>query len=197
MTLGRRRRSLAGLGCVLVPGWIAAAALLPVAPDSGAMSHELLAGRAHGKLAVKNSLDGVRIVSGTNLTPGDSEQGSVWIKNVGAGARLELSKRRLRDWLGPNGGALSHVLCVRVFETRRRVPGRRVGRSRSLPRQIHGGRLAKMPAVDLGPRWRVGEARRYRFEVRWPNHGLPRGPARGDNEFQASRTRTTFVWRAR
>lgn len=197
MTLARRRLSLAGIAGVLVAGWVAAAALLPAAPDSRATGHDLLAGRAHGKLELKNSLDGVRIVSGENLRPGGSDEGSVRIKNVGEEARLELSRRKLRDRLGPNGGRLSHVLRVRVYELRRQVPGRRVSRSESRPRQIYGGRLAKMPKLDLGPRWREGEARRYRFTVLWPNHGVPKGPLRGDNEYQASRTRTTFVWRAR
>lgn len=139
---------------------------------------------AAGVLSQSNSKNGSAILTATGMRPTSSVTGTVTIANTGslAGA-YTLSKSQLTDIVGPNGGALSSVLTLKVED----ITG--------APRTIYSGRLAAMPAQRLGYFAR-GESRVYRFTVTFPDGGFPGGPRIGDNSFRGSAATVRYDWTA-
>ena len=136
-----------------------------------------------GNLSQSNSRPNVAILRAENMVPGDSETGDVTIKNSGdVTGNFRLESSGLEDTPGPNGGALSKALKLKIVDT-------------SANRVIYSGDFDRMPAKNLGS-WPAGQAHRYRFTVTFPDTGTPSSPTSGDNRYKDATTKIDFVWTA-
>jgi hypothetical protein len=134
---------------------------------------------AAGALRIADSRHEAAILKAPALGPGEAVAGVLTIQNLGAAARLELSRRHLTNTLGPAGASLGGVLRLRVSDV--------TARSRTI---VYRGALATMPTLHLGllpPR----ASRRYRFAASVPEPGLV------DNGLMGSRLRFDFRWQLR
>lgn len=112
---------------------------------------------------------GGAVLTARDLIPGDARTGEVTVTNVGdAGGAFALTEQ------APDGDPLSAVLDLVVEDLGRGV--------------VFSGKLGELGTVALGD-LAQGEARRYRFIVRFP-HGA------GDDVLQGAATSATFVWGA-
>jgi hypothetical protein len=128
-----------------------------------------------GSMSQDNSADDSAIMGAGDLLPGDSVEGSATIENVGdARGDFTLRVKDIEDEPGPNGGALSSWLALKVFE------GTEV---------IWSGPLGKLQA-NLGT-WSPGESHTYTFEITFPSAGTS-----VDDAYQGSRVTATFEWHA-
>lgn len=134
---------------------------------------------ATGALRIADSRRQAAILKAAALSPGGRVAGDLTIQNLGAAARLELSRRHLVETLGPLGASLAGALRLRVSDVTRR--------SRVI---VYRGVLAAMPTLHLGllpPR----ASRRYRFVASLPEPGLV------DNGLMGSRLRFDYRWQLR
>lgn len=139
-----------------------------------------------GSFAQLNSRAGLSIFTADSLAPGAAVTGAVTVTNAGTlGGRFTLSPADVSDTPGAGAGRLSERLALAVVDVT--VP--------SSPRTVYSGRLAAMPARQLG-RLRAGEARTYRFTATLPDGGPPPSATGGDNAYAGSSTRVRFVWNA-
>lgn len=128
-----------------------------------------------GSMSQVSTADDEAILTGQNLVPGQSVQGTASITNAGdASGDFTLSGEDLADVPGPNGGKLSSVLTVRIVES----PGGVV---------VYSGGLAAFDSVSLGT-WAPNEKRGYDVTVTLPDSA--------GNEFQGSEASVTFAWDA-
>jgi spore coat-associated protein N len=175
-----RRAAMSPIVCVLAAAGLVYAAGGPEEPAAPAPRTALAA----GVLSQSNSKAGSAILQAAGMKPGSSVTGTVTIRNTGTLAGdYTLSRSNLTDSRGPNGGALSSRLALRVEDVTR------------TPRTIYQGALATMAAQRLG-RFARGEGRTYRFTVTFPDGGFPAGPRVGDNSFRGSSTTVRYDWTA-
>jgi hypothetical protein len=172
---------------------IAYAASVPSIPGAPrAAVTPVLTAHAHGSLRIRNSLGGKPIVTADTIVPGQSRGGRVRIRNRGTQpVRLALARRRMAEAPGPNGGAPSGVVRVKLKRYVRSGNRRHSGKV-----MAYQGRLAKMPRVDLG-RLSAHRRHRYRLSLGMPDGGIPPSPTTGDNAYQGSTLSVDFVWLAR
>jgi Ca2+-binding RTX toxin-like protein len=139
--------------------------------------------RTGGAMSLSNSLDGVPVFAVSGLSPGESTTGEVTIGNGGSvpGA-MSLSAGNLLDAAGPNGGALSSRLRVRIDDVT----------ARSNLAVYEGG--FDGPANRRLPVLVPGDRRTYRFTATFPDGGTPLSEVSGDNIFQASSARVDYIW---
>ncbi len=157
---------------------LVAVAVMPAAagPDQGGA--RLTASADGNPLGVSNSKNGVAVLQAGGMFPGDPPvTGAVTIKNTGdVNGVFALGLDGLHDTAGPNGGALSEALDLRIDD---------VTTSSAAPAQKYAGKLGAMGSVALGeiPK---GAERTYLFTA-----SLPAG---ADDRYQGSSTSTGFVW---
>jgi hypothetical protein len=132
-----------------------------------------------GALRIADSRDEAAILEAPALRPGGSVAGSLTIENLGAPARLILSRRRLVETPDNGGASLADALRLRIHELT-------VG-SQEL---VYHGSLAAMPTLFLGS-LPGGARHRYRFVARLPEPGLV------DNGLMGSRVRFDYRWQLR
>jgi hypothetical protein len=134
---------------------------------------------AGGALRISDSRGEAAILRAPALAPGGSVVGTLTIGNLGAPARLELSRGRLAETLGPGGASLAAALRLRIRELT-------LG-SRTL---VYDGPLATMPTLHLGLLTTDAE-RRYRLVASLPEPGFV------DNSLMGARVRFDYRWRLR
>jgi hypothetical protein len=135
-------------------------------------------GQATGPLVATAPGDAAVLVA-EGLAPGVARTGEVTVTNVGdAAGAFALSAGDLADSVAP----LSEVLELAVDDV---TPGRPTA-------PVFAGHLDALTGVALGT-LAQGEARRYRFTVRFPS-GRPDDV---DDAYQGASTSVTFVWAAR
>jgi hypothetical protein len=133
-----------------------------------------------GILAHSNSRSGAAILTASGLRPGESRQGTVRITNTGdVDGDFFTSLSELVDAPGPNGGKLSDVLRLTVYDQFAGVT-------------LYNGLLKDMPTLDWGT-WSPTESHQYTFTVTFPDGGS----AGGDNAYQGSRTSVRVDWLSR
>jgi hypothetical protein len=130
-------------------------------------------GDATGPL-VATDLGGGAVLMTHDLVPGEVRSGEVTVTNAGdVGGAFALIEQDLEDTPSP-GGPLSAVVDLIVEDVVRGV--------------VFSGKLRELGTVPLGDLTQ-GEARRYRFTVRFPEGAL-------DDGLQGASTTATFVWGA-
>lgn len=176
-----KRRLLVVLLLVLVAAGVAIGSTAVFTSSSANPNNTVSA----GTLSQSNSKDNAAILTVTKIVPGQSENGTVTIKNTGdVSGQFSLSDSNLTDTPGPNGGKISSVLQLKVVDT-----------TNAIPRNIYNGQYDSMPKQDLGS-WGAGEAHDYKFTVTFPDSGKPPSPTTGDNAYIGSSTSITYNWDA-
>ncbi|HET7508353.1 MAG TPA: hypothetical protein VFJ53_08355 [Solirubrobacterales bacterium] len=173
---GRVTVAAAVLALVLA---LAAAALARSGPRLAEHRPLDVGASAGGALEIADSRGEAAILRAPALRPGGSVVGSLAITNLGAAARLELSRVHLVNTPGAGGASLGAALRLNIREIA-------VG-SQPL---VYSGLLTAMPTLHLGllP---AGAERRYRFVARLPEPGFV------DNGLMGSRLRFDYRWRLR
>ncbi|HEX5592112.1 MAG TPA: hypothetical protein VFX35_02050 [Solirubrobacterales bacterium] len=173
---GRATVAVAALALVIA---LASAALAWSEPQLAENRPVDVGASAAGALRIADSRGEAAILRAPALRPGGSVDGSLTIRNLGAPARLELSRRRLAQTPGAGGASLAGALRLRIRELT-------VGSSEI----VYRGLLAAMPTLHLGflP---AGAERRYHFVARLPEPGLV------DDGLMGSRLRFDYRWRLR
>jgi hypothetical protein len=138
-----------------------------------------VAASATGALHIADSRGEAAILKAPALRPGGAIAGALTIENLGAPARLALSRRHLVETSGSGGASLAAALRLRVRDLT-------VGAGTL----VYRGALAAMPTLPLGflP---TGAQRRYRFVASLPEPGLV------DNGLMGSRVRFDYRWQLR
>jgi hypothetical protein len=169
----RRLGPLAGplATATLALGTAAWAATGDVPLAAGDRARALAVGaQATGPL-VSNDREGSGILSAGALVPGEVETGQVTIGNAGdAAGAFTLSASGA-------SGPLADVLDLTVVDA-------------TDSQTVFAGKLATFTRASLGT-FAPGAARRYRFELAYPN-----GPAVADNALQGATTSVRFDWEA-
>jgi hypothetical protein len=176
MRPGRATLVAAALALTLA---LAAAALAWSEPRLGDNRPLGVKAAATGALRIADSRGEAAILEAPALRPGGRVAGSLTIENLGAPARLELSRSHLTERLGAGGASLAGVLRLRIRDLT-------VGAGTLLYR----GGLATMPTVRLGF-LATGAQRRYRFVARLPEPGFV------DDGLMGARVRFDYRWRLR
>jgi hypothetical protein len=141
-----------------------------------------------GDVVIQNSLEGLPIVSASNLQPGQTASGQVTLQNTGTvRGYFYLAPLDLVSPVGPGGGTLADNLIVRVNLTK----------SGTTTTKFNGP-LSKMGTITAG-RFSPGESGTYTFVVQAKNTGIPprptvSRPVRGDNKYQGTSASVTFGW---
>jgi hypothetical protein len=164
--------ALATIFLLLVIAGVASA--LPTDPQLGRMS-------AQGPVSLSSSKNGVALLQGTGIKPGDSVTGLVTLTNKGNRAgKLSLMLSGLRDTPGFYGGRLSSVLQLRIDDLS----------TGSAPVQTTLARTTPVALADLKGR----QTRTYKVTATFPDTGIPAGPALGDNAQQGSSVEIALAW---
>jgi hypothetical protein len=164
--------ALATIFLLLVIAGVASA--LPTDPKLGRMS-------AEGPVTLSSSRNGVALLQGTGIKPGDSVTGIVTLSNKGDRAgRLALMIRGLRDTPGFYGGRLSSVLQLRIDDLS----------TGGAPVQTTLARTTPVALADLKGR----QTRTYKVTATFPDTGIPVGPSLGDNAQQGSSVQVALAW---
>lgn len=159
----------------LVTAWLVAAVSLP-GPAADGPGLEMLASPSGNPLGLSNSKNGVAILGASNMKPGGSTNGTVTLTNTGSvDSDLALQRQNLHDTAGPNGGALSEVLQLKVENV-----------TKATPTTIYSGKLSTMPNVNLGAFPKKAPGQTYRFTVTLPKTA-------GDR-YESATTRVDYVW---
>ena len=167
------------------PGAAVATLILALAIAAGAFAlpkdAELGRMAADGPVTLSSSQNGVALLTGTGITPGDSVTGLITLSNKGDKAgRLALTLNGLRDTPGMYGGRLSSVLRLRIDD----LTGGRA------PIETTLARSAPIVLADLKGR----QARTYKVTATFPDTGMPAGPGLGDNAQQGSSVQVAMAW---
>lgn len=135
-----------------------------------------------GNLRHTNTRANAAVLTAADMAPGDTEQGTLGIRNTGdVNGDFTLRATDLVDTPGPNGGAFSEVLRLRVERT-------------TAPAStLYDGLLRDLPVLSLGT-WYPNQLVNFRFTVTFPDAGPAPSPTTGDNAYKRSRTSVTFVW---
>jgi Ca2+-binding RTX toxin-like protein len=169
------------LGAVALALAVIGCAVATIAGRSHAAPRVALA--ASGPIEVSNSLDGQAILTIEDLVPGESRSATVTIGNTGsAPGALRLAGSRPLDSPGPNGGALSPALMLKIADV-----------TRGSDLTIYSGRLSDLETAGL-PTLPPDDERTYRFAVTLPDGGVPATGWSGDNALQSSSTRVDYRW---
>ena len=156
---------------------LAAIGLAVAAPGRGHDPASASLSAASGAVGISNSLAGAAVLSGGDLRPGDSVEGTVTIGNDGdVAGRFVLAAPDVVDTPGPGGGALSGRVVLTVADL--------TGGT-----QLFSGLPADLAESDVGT-LEPGEEHEFRFTLSWPS-----APA-GDNLYQGSALSLGFEWQA-
>lgn len=168
--------AVVGLSLMLV---LMVAALAWSEPKLGESQPLGVAASASGALRIADSRGEKAILEAPALQPGGRVAGSLTIENLGAPARLELSRSHLTERLGAGGASLAGALRLRIRDLT-------VGAGTL----VYHGTLVAMPTLHLGflP---SGAERRYRFVAHLPEPGFV------DNGPMGARVRFDYRWRLR
>ncbi|HEY3482088.1 MAG TPA: hypothetical protein VGL02_24590 [Streptomyces sp.] len=158
---------------------LVAAALAWSDPRHGSGGRGPVGISARGAIRIADSRGEKAILHAAALAPGASVAGTVKIENLGPDGRLVLSRARLLETPGPDGGELAPALRLRI---------RRITESRDPV--VYAGPLTAMPTLHLG-RLPTGESRHYRFVVRLPDPGFV------DDGLMGARVRFDYRWHLR
>ena len=161
----------------------AVALLLALTGVASAGSRDAELGRlsADGPVTLSATREGVALLHGERLLPGDSVTGMVTLTNLGEkpGA-LALTIDDVLDTPGAFGGRLSSVMRLRLEDlTSGRAPVETA--------------LARTTPLALGT-VAGGQSRTYRVTALFPDSGRPAGPALGDNLLKGSRIELALRW---
>lgn len=161
----------------------AVALLLALTGVASAGSRDAELGRlsADGPVTLSATRDGVALLHGERLLPGDSVTGTITLTNLGEepGA-LALTIDDVLDTPGAFGGRLSSVMRLRLEDlTSGRAPVETA--------------LARTTPLELGT-VAGGQSRTYRVTALFPDSGRPAGPALGDNLLKGSRIEMALRW---
>lgn len=138
---------------------------------------------ASDNLNISDSLSGGAIVTATELGPGHEFSGDVTIGNAGTipGA-FSLSASDFNNTPGPNGGALSAALDLRVEDL-------------TMGTVVYNGKLESLGQRSLGV-WQPNQSHDFRLTARLPDNGAPLTDTTGDNLYQTASTSFQFDWTA-
>lgn len=173
-----RRATVAAAALALVLA-LAAATLAWSQPQLGENRPLGVAASADGVLRIADSRGEKAILEAPALRPGGTVVGSLTIENLGASAKLTLSRRGLTERLGAGEASLAGALRLRIRDLT-------VGADRL----VYRGTLVAMPALDLGS-LPSGAERRYRFVARLPDPGFV------DDGLMGARVRFDYRWQLR
>ena len=155
-------------------GIAAGASALPRNPELGRMA-------AEGPVKISSSKNGVALLQGTGIKPGDSVSGLITLSNKGdKTGKLSLLISGVRDRPGLYGGRLSTVLRLRVDDLTSHGP----------PVETTLNRTTPLALADLKGR----QARTYKVTATFPDGGIPAGPTLGDNAQQGSSVEVALAW---
>jgi hypothetical protein len=157
--------------------------LLAITAVASAGSREAELGRlsADGPVVLSSTKNGVALLQGAQIVPGDSITGLITLSNTGdKPGTLALMMSGVRDNPGVYGGRLSSVLRVRLEDLTSGRP----------PIETTLTRNAPISLGDLPGR----QARTYRVIASFPDTGTPGGPALGDNLLQGSSVEVGLAW---
>jgi spore coat-associated protein N len=137
-----------------------------------------------GNLHQTNSKDGSAILTATRMKPLDVATGTVTIANDGdLAGTFSLSSTVATDTAGPNGGRLSTVLDLVIYD-------------QTTNTQVYSGKINAMPPTTALGTWAVAEARTYLFTVTFPDGGTPGSNTTGDNAYKSALLNMRFDWTA-
>ena len=157
--------------------------MLAIAAGASALPRNAELGRmaAEGPVKLSSSKNGVALLQGTGIKPGDSVTGLITLSNKGdKTGKLSLLISGVHDHPGLYGGRLSSVLRLRVDDLT----------SHGAPVQTTLDRTTPLPLGDLEGR----QARTYKVTATFPDTGVPAGPALGDNAQQGSSVEVALAW---
>jgi hypothetical protein len=157
--------------------------LLAVTAVASAGSRDAELGRlaADGPVVLSSSKNGVALLQGAHIVPGDSITGLITLSNKGdKPGTLALVMSGVRDRPGAYGGRLSSVLRVRLEDLTSGRPPIETTLARNTPISLG----------DLPGR----QSRTYRVIASFPDTGTPAGPALGDNLLQGSSVEVGLAW---
>ena len=159
---------------IIMLGIAAGASALPRNPELGRMA-------AEGPVKISSSKNGVALLQGTGIKPGDRVTGLITLSNKGdKTGKLSLLISGVRDHPGLYGGRLSSVLRLRVDDLT----------SHSAPVETTLNRATPVALADLKGR----QARTYKVTATFPDGGIPAGPTLGDNAQQGSSVEVALAW---
>lgn len=161
----------------------AIALLLAVTAVASAGPREAELGRlsADGPVVLSSDKNGVALLQGEGIAPGDSITGLITLSNTGdQPGTLELAINGLQDRPGVYGESLSSVLRVRLEDLTSGRP----------PVETMLNQTAPLSLGDLAGR----QSRTYRVVAQFPDGGVPPGPALGDNAQQGSSVEVALAW---
>jgi hypothetical protein len=167
------------------PGAVASAVALLLAltgvASAGSRDAELGRLSADGPVTLSATRDGVALLHGERLLPGDSVTGMITLTNLGdKPGTLTLTIDDISDTPGALGGRLSSVMRLRLEDlTSGRAPVETA--------------LARTTPLELGT-VPGGQGRTYRVTAMFPDSGRPAGPALGDNLLKGSRVEMALRW---
>jgi len=164
----------------VVPAILLLLAITAVA-SAGSRDAELGRLAADGPVVLSSSKNGVALLQGAHIVPGDSITGLITLSNKGdKPGTLALAISGVRDSPGAYGGRLSSVLVVRLEDLTSGRP----------PIETTLARNAPISLGDLPGR----QTRTYRVIASFPDTGTPAGPALGDNLLQGSSVEVGLAW---
>jgi spore coat-associated protein N len=135
-----------------------------------------------GTLQMTNSKNGLAIVTGTNMRPGDVKPGSVTITNSGSlSATMTLSESTIVP--GAGTPTFAHDLQLVVVDT-----------SIAGTPTVYSGAFDSMGTITLNPltgtgQWAAAEAHTFSFTVTFPNAATS-----SDNQYQGTSASAEFDW---
>lgn len=165
----------------VVPAILLLLLAITAAASAGSRDAELGRLAADGPVVLSSSKNGVALLQGEHIVPGDSITGLITLSNKGdkPGA-LALAISGVRDRPGAYGGSLSSVLVVRLEDLTSGRPPIETTLTRNTPISLG----------DLPGR----QTRTYRVIASFPDTGTPAGPALGDNLLQGSSVEVGLAW---
>jgi hypothetical protein len=169
----------------VVVGLVALLAAAAVAVGSGANFNSASANPSNvfsaGTLSQSNSSSGQAVLTASNLKPGDSQVGTVDIKNTGsvAGA-FTLTESNIVDT--PSSPSLSLRLDLKVVD----LGDPNCTTNCPAPTTLYNGALNGLPSTALGS-FAAGATHRYQLTVTFSN-----GSSSSDNTYQGAKTSVDF-----
>ena len=165
---------------VVVP---AIALLLAITAVAAAGPRDAELGRlsAEGPITLASNHNGVALLHGERIKPGDSITGLISLANQGdRPGTLAVAITGVRDQPGVYGGRLSSVLRVRIDDV-------------TTGRPLSDTLLAHTAPIALGT-LPGRQTRTYRVTAHFPDTGRPAGPASGDNLQQGASVEVALQW---
>ena len=169
-------------------GFVGVLAATGIAVGSGANFNSASANPSNvfsaGSISHSNSKSGAAILTASNMKPGDSQNGTVDIKNTGSvSGAFTLTQSSLTDT--PASPGLSNKLTVKIEDLGDPAS------PNATPPVVYTGTMAGMGTVSLGT-FTSNQTHRYKFTVTFPDGGT--GGA--DNSYQNAQTSVTYNFTA-